>query len=145
MAKLCVVLDTQLLLRGATARSATLNRKVYQAWVEGTFDILVSEETLDELLRVLADPEVAAQLRITDEILIGTAALLISKARFATVSRKITICRDPHDDKFLECAVAAKADYLVSADNDLLSLEKIEGIPIVNLPTFWRALSEHRS
>jgi hypothetical protein len=30
--------------------------------------------------------------------------------------------RDPTDDKFLECAVAGKADYLVSADADLLRI-----------------------
>jgi len=72
----------------------------------------------------------------------STATLLLSKARFVTVSRKIALCRDPSDDKFLECAVAGKADFVVSADNDLLSLKVIEGIPIVNLPAFWRALRE---
>ena len=72
----------------------------------------------------------------------STATLLLSKAKFVTVSRKITLCRDPNDDKFLECAVAGKADFVVSADNDLLSLKVIEGIPIANLPTFWRALQE---
>ena len=38
--------------------------------------------------------------------------------------------------------MAGKTDFVVSADNDLLSLKVIEGIPIVNLPTFWRALQE---
>src|SRR5439155_19728637 len=108
----------------------------------GEYDVLLSQETLDELFRVLTDPKVVRQLRITSEILISTAMLLISKATFVTVSTKITLCRDPNDDKFLECAVDGKADFVVSADNDLLSLKVIEGIPIVNLPTFWRALQE---
>ena len=142
MAKLSVVLDTQLLLRGATARSASLNSKVYQAWVERKYDVLLSQETLDELFRVLTEPKVVRQLRITSEILISTAMLLISKATFVTVSTKITLCRDPNDDKFLECAVDGKANFVVSADNDLLTLKVIEGIPIVDLPTFWRALQE---
>jgi putative PIN family toxin of toxin-antitoxin system len=142
LAKLCVVLDTQLLLRGATARRATLNKKVYQAWVRGEYDLLLSQETLDEILRVLADAEVVRKLRVTDEILVSTAILLTAKAKFVNVTRKITVCRDPHDDKFLECAVAGKADYVVSADEDLLSLRIFEGIPIVNLPTFWRKLQE---
>ena len=142
MAKLSVVLDTQLLLRGATARSASLNSKVYKAWVEGKYDVLLSQETLDELFRVLTEPKVVRQLRITSGILISTAMLLISKATFVTVSTKITLCRDPNDDKFLECAVDGKADFVVSADNDLLTLKVIEDIPIVDLPTFWRALQE---
>ncbi len=145
MAKLSVVLDTQLLLRGATARSASLNSKVYQTWIEGDYEVLLSQETLDELLRVLTEPKVVRQLRITNEILMSTATLLLSKAKFVTVSRKITLCRDPNDDKFLECAVAGKADFVVSADNDLLSLKVIEAIPIVSLPTFWRALQDQRS
>ena len=37
---------------------------------------------------------------------------------------KIDICRDPDDNKFLECAVDAKAIYIVSGDKDLLTLEK---------------------
>jgi putative PIN family toxin of toxin-antitoxin system len=115
---------------------------VYQAWVRGEYDLLLSQETLDEILRVLADAEVVRKLRVTDEILVSTAILLTAKAKFVNVTRKITVCRDPHDDKFLECAVAGKADYVVSADEDLLSLRAFEGIPIVNLPTFWRKLQE---
>lgn len=140
MAKPCVVLDTQLLLRGATARRASLSKKVYQAWVEGEYDILMCPDTLDEALRVMSDPEVVRKLRITREILVGTVWLLVWKAKFVDVTRKITVCRDPHDDKFLECAVAGNADYIVSADEDLLSLRGFEGIPIIDLPTFWRKL-----
>lgn len=103
---------------------------------------MFSKETLDEFLRVLTETAVVRQLRITNEILVNTAILLISKARFVTVSRKIRLCRDPTDDKFLECAIAGKADFLVSADNDLLSLKVFEGIPIVTLPTFWRELQK---
>lgn len=142
MAKLCVVLDTQLLLRGATARRASLSRKVYHAWVRGEYELLLSQEILTEILRVLADAEVRRKLKITDEILLGTAALLMARARIVKAARKIRVCRDPHDDKFLECAVAGKADYIVSADEDLLSLKAFEGIPIVDLPTFWRKLHE---
>jgi hypothetical protein len=52
--------------------------------------------------------------------------------------------RDPTDDKFLECAVSGHADYVVSADADLLSLREVRGIPILDAPTFWRRLhSDH--
>jgi uncharacterized protein len=44
-------------------------------------------------------------------------------------------------DKFLECAVAGRADYVVSGDADLLSLREVQGIPIVDAPTFWQALT----
>jgi predicted nucleic acid-binding protein len=43
--------------------------------------------------------------------------------------------------KFLECAVAGSADYVVSADADLLTLREVQTIPIVDAPTFWEALA----
>ncbi|MBI2176167.1 putative toxin-antitoxin system toxin component, PIN family [Candidatus Woesearchaeota archaeon] len=43
----------------------------------------------------------------------------------------IKVCRDEKDNKFLECAENAKADYIISGDDDLLSLKEHKGIPIV--------------
>ena len=64
--------------------------------------------------------------------------------RHATLIRpevQIRMSRDPTDDKFLECAVAGAAGYIVSGDADLLSLQEVEGIPIVDAPTFWQTLA----
>lgn len=41
------------------------------------------------------------------------------------------VCRDPDDDEVLALAIAAKADLIVSGDNDLLSLLSFRGIPIL--------------
>jgi len=41
------------------------------------------------------------------------------------------VCSDPDDDKFLEAAVAANADYVVSGDTALLKLKNHQGIQIV--------------
>ena len=50
----------------------------------------------------------------------------------------ITVCRDTDDDKFIECAVDAKALYIVSGDNDLLDIEEYEGIQIVTAKEFCK-------
>jgi putative PIN family toxin of toxin-antitoxin system len=39
---------------------------------------------------------------------------------------------DREDDKFLACAIAAKADMIVSSDEHLLALKSFKGIPIYN-------------
>ncbi len=44
---------------------------------------------------------------------------------------KLCLCRDPDDDKFLNCVVYAGAKFLVSGDNALLVLKEIYGIPIL--------------
>jgi predicted nucleic acid-binding protein len=72
--------------------------------------------------------------------------LLRIRRRAVRVRPEVTIrmSRDPTDDKFLECAVSGRADYVVSADADLLSLREVRGIPILDVPTFWQTLSEQR-
>ena len=40
-------------------------------------------------------------------------------------------CRDPKDNKYLELALAAQAEFIVSSDNDLLILDPWRGIRIM--------------
>ena len=66
-------------------------------------------------------------------------------AKVMTIIEKNTtvdVCRDPKDNMFLECAIAANAYYLVSGDSDLLVLDKIKGIPIITVNQFFDAHPE---
>ncbi len=47
---------------------------------------------------------------------------------------------DPDDDRVLECAVAGKADYVVSGDRHILKLSSYEGIPILTVRQFMDAM-----
>jgi len=53
-----------------------------------------------------------------------------------------TECRDPKDGKFLELAVAAKADVLVSSDVHLLEMHPFRGVQILQLADFKRQILE---
>jgi uncharacterized protein len=66
--------------------------------------------------------------------------LLRRQTEFVQPTVTLHRSRDPSDDKFLECAVAGRADYIVSADADLLTLSAIQGIPILDTPDFWGRL-----
>ncbi len=48
-----------------------------------------------------------------------------------SVRTRISICRHPKDDKFLELAVDGRADLIVTGDNDLLVLNPFRGVPII--------------
>jgi len=50
------------------------------------------------------------------------------------------VSADPDDNRILECAVAGKADIIVSNDHHLLDLKICAGIPIVAGPDFRRTL-----
>ena len=52
-------------------------------------------------------------------------------------SQKLSVVRDPDDDKIIECAVEAKADLIVAFDKDLLSLKEYNGIKIIH-PTMLK-------
>ena len=60
-----VVLDTQVLLRGAVAKTDSLTAKVYEAWRDNRFILLASEAILTEVDAVLHRPEVRQKLRFT--------------------------------------------------------------------------------
>lgn len=138
-----VVLDTQILLRGAVAANNSLTAKIYEAWIDSRFELLFSEATLDELERVLQRPEVLRKLRFTATEARALVLLVRRRGKLVMPVVRIQRSRDPDDDKFLECAVAGHATCLVTADHDLLILRNIEGIPIMDIPTFWTTLSAH--
>jgi putative PIN family toxin of toxin-antitoxin system len=136
-----VVLDTQIILRGAAAPTSSITAKIYDAWRAGRFTLLLSDTILAEIIAVLTRPEVLRKLRMTAVEAGALIALLRRRSELVNPSVGVAGSRDPDDDKFLECAVGGAADYLVSGDADLLSLSAVRGIPIVDAPTFWRQLA----
>jgi uncharacterized protein len=110
------VLDTQILLRGALARTQSITARIYDAWRAGRFTLLVSDSILTEIELVTARPELLRKLRATPR---ETRAMVLRIRRRAMLIRpevRIRMSRDPTDDKFLECAVAGAADYVVIND-----------------------------
>lgn len=55
------------------------------------------------------------------------------------------IAADPDDNKFLGCALEAKAQYVVSGDNHLLSLKHFHSIQIVDATMFVREMVRRTS
>jgi putative PIN family toxin of toxin-antitoxin system len=96
------------------------------------FDLVLSPFILEEFTNVLSRKFSASKEQIR------AACNLISEAA-RTVSHSSVmsgICRDPDDDQILSSALAAKADYLVTGDNDLLELDEFHGIRIVTPGAF---------
>jgi putative PIN family toxin of toxin-antitoxin system len=51
------------------------------------------------------------------------------------------VCRDPDDDVVLATALSGRADYLVTGDDDLLTLTRYHGIRILSPREFWAVLA----
>jgi hypothetical protein len=90
----------------------------------------MSESVAAEIRDVLARPRFARVLTLRRQAEI--AALLFSDAHWFTPTTRVTDCRDPSDDKYLELALAANATVVISSDGDLLALHPWRGIPVLN-------------
>ena len=95
-----------------------------QRFEAGDFRLFVSRDTLDEVRNVLSRPEIRRKLSLlTDERVAALIGRLESKATLIDpVPRRVVYERDPKDEPVLNLAIEARADYLVTRDNDLLDL-----------------------
>ncbi len=106
--------------------------QVSDLWEAGAFELVVSEPILTEYARVLAYPHLAARLRLDAAAIAELIAALRQFAILVEPTEPLTVIRDdPHDDKFLECAVAGGAEYVVSGDKHMLQLGEYCGIQIL--------------
>ena len=99
---------------------------------------MLSAPILDEYLRVLAYPK----FKLTSVEIRGLIeeALLPFIETVRTSPSAIPKLRDPDDAKFITCAVTAGVRWLVSGDDDLLSLHRIKSVEIVSVTTFLQHL-----
>jgi len=132
-----VVLDTNVLVSALLFSGEIGN--VVSSWKVRKFLPVFSQDTFDEFRRVLAYPKFSLKTREID------ALLQYEVLPFCEVvdieDEIIGVCRDSADDKFLSCAVAAKADYIVSGDKDLLVLGNFRNIPIITAAAFQEKMS----
>jgi putative PIN family toxin of toxin-antitoxin system len=101
------------------------------------FELVVSDEILAEYERVLKYPRIRRRHGLAhDEI----AALIAEFRRFATVvevtERLSVVADDPADDKYLACARAGGAAFIVSGDRHLLDLREHVGIRVLSPRAF---------
>ena len=96
--------------------------------------LLASDATLSELNAVLRRPRFNRYL-LEDERL-GFLRSLERTAELVVITHRITACRDPKDDKFLELAISGDASHLITGDNDLLALHPFRNIPIITPAAF---------
>ena len=110
------------------------------AWQAGAVKPLISRAVVTELIRVLEYPKFRLEPE-EREILLGDYLPACEVVRVAGKQRNIPDCRDPDDRKFLELAVAGKAQWLVTGDADLQALAPAFRIPIVTVERFRSALA----
>lgn len=129
-----LVIDTNILISALLSESS-LPAHLLVLWREGRFELVTSDEQLDELMRVTRYP------KIRERLAPALAGRLINEVRDAAFVAKdlpdITVSPDPFDNHLLSAASVSSADFLVTGDKrDLLALERYDGTRIVTVRDF---------
>ncbi len=109
---------------------------------EGEVRLYTSRVLLEELRVTLQRPKLATMVAATS---LTIANMLADYRRLTTLARPGPLesawSRDPDDDHVIACALAAKADYLVTGDDDLLVLGQVEGVAVLMPSALLTALT----
>lgn len=114
-----IVLDTNILVASLGKKSPY--RPIFDALIFEKFEIAVSNEILNEYAEV-------TEQKTTSEISQNVLRLLINLPSLKLIQTYYNwqlIIADPDDDKFVDCAIAAQADYIVSNDRHFKVLKDI--------------------
>lgn len=128
-----VVIDTNLFVSSFWGGKP---KRLIDLFIKGKIQLLISPQILEEISRVLKeilgdDPEIS---RFIDLISLNSIEII------PNVTLQV-VKEDPSDNKFLECAIAGKADYIISGDSHLLDLKEYQGIPIIRVAEFLKIQS----
>ena len=121
--KIKVVYDCMIYLQ-ATISEKSLTAKLFRLVENDKVLLFVSQDILNEIRDVLSRPKIRAKNpHLTDEYILAFLEKILRKARnINKIPNYFAYKRDPKDEKYINLAVEAKAEYIVSRDKDLLDL-----------------------
>ena len=130
-----VVLDTNIFISGIFWSGDS--EKILYAWSNEELEIITSSEIIREIVETLMDFKI--QLPINTLLL--WLSILSMKSSMVEPEEEINVVKEDSDDnKFIEAAVAGKADYIVTQDNHLLKIKDFRGINILTPKDFLKII-----
>jgi len=116
-------------------------RKIFTNVVQNGWRVVVSEEILTEVRRILNQkfPDFVQDF----EDLVTVLQPYVSIVKLG--SESVTVSRDKDDDMVIETALLGKADFIITGDKDLLVIARFKSIVIVTPQYFLSVHSEHSS
>lgn len=120
MFPLRLVIDTNVIV-SAALKPEGLQRTTFLLAMTKPARLYVSQPILDEYADVLSRPELKIRKGLRRQLL----QLIRNRSNLVVPSRRLEVAGDPDDNRFLECADAARADYLVTGN-------------LRHFPRFWK-------
>lgn len=127
-----IVLDTNVLVSGIFWKGVPY--KIVELFVNDYLQVFVTKKILKEYFEVLDRIDGFGEVAKKWQLLILEKVLIVGEKRTVTVSR------DANDDMFVNCALSANAQYIVSGDKDLLVLREVFKIKIITPVQFLKII-----
>jgi uncharacterized protein len=129
-----VVIDTNIFVSSFFGGNP---RRIIDLWKTEKITLCLSKEILDEYIEVLQ------KIGLQDEDELGELLSLFKRGfnmLFTTKTPKVKVVKnDPDDDKFIECAVALKAEVIVTGDKAIEAVGEYMGIKILTPQRFLKS------
>ncbi len=121
-----VIIDTNVFISAIFFKGVP--SQILQYWQNNHFEWIISTEIFEEYQRVA---NIFHERYPTIDLNPILQHVLLKSSLICAPNFSQPICEDPDDDKFLACALAAQANFIVSGDKHLLKLHPFENIPIL--------------
>jgi putative PIN family toxin of toxin-antitoxin system len=136
-----IVLDTNCLLMAISDR--TRYNRVWQAFLEGEYTMCVTNEIIEEYVEVIGR-------NISPRAAEAVVYILMTRHNVQRIDphfRFGLITADPDDNKFVDCAIAANAKYIVTQDHHFDSLKNIDfpKVDVLSIEQFLLALTASKN
>ena len=125
-----IVVDTNIIISGIFFGGNP--KRIINAILNSKVNAYISKEILNEYFEIINE----MMFSKGESIDLSFISLLIDRFNIIETTSKIDISRDPDDNKFIECAVDSNSIYIVSGDDDLLSIKNYHNIEIITAKEF---------
>ena len=132
-----VVIDTNVFISGVFFSGPPF--KILEAWKNKRIKLVISPSIFEEYRRVAT--ELTKQFESIDISSI-LELIAINADMVPDTTLPSPVCTDSDDDKFLACAVTAKAKIICSGDKALLKTSGYNSIQVLTPSDFWKSLTK---
>ena len=133
-----VVIDTNVLVSAAWRDKSP---EAVVVWVthQEDWEWIISREILDEYREVLR----REKFKLSPEITEKWDYIVTNLTTLIDVNIGVDFPRDQEDAKFLACALAAEADYLITGDADFSEAQKLTKTTIISVSMFKKLMMDN--
>jgi hypothetical protein len=131
-----VVLDANIYISSLISSKGNPARIVAR-WLAGEFEVVVSQEIFAEILRVTGYERIQKKYARVREQRVEFGQLIAQQGVWVEPEERLSVVTgDESDNRYVECAVAGTAQYIVTGDEHLLEIGEYQGILILPPATF---------